>query len=91
MGAADRPQTRVEIERAIRAEMDGARHVGQPYVDVTSGPLHRRLGGYTGRNHRMPMVCGVMRAMMRDGDTIIQQPPKGNGATLTIRYILTVQ
>jgi hypothetical protein len=29
-----------------------------------------------------------MRKRMKDGDTIIDSPPKGNGASLTIKYKL---
>jgi hypothetical protein len=58
------------------------------YVDVTSGDLHRRVGGYPGPNHAMPNCCSVMRQAMQSGDVIVAEPPKGNGATLTIRYRL---
>ena len=58
------------------------------YVDVTSGDLHRRVGGYPGPSHRMPICCSVMRQSMLGGDVIVAEPPKGNGATLTIRYRL---
>jgi len=58
------------------------------YVDVTSGDLHRRVGEYPGPNHRMPICCSVMRQAMQGGDVILDEPPKGNGATLTIRYRL---
>ena len=58
------------------------------YVDVTSGDLHRRVGGYPGPNHRMPICCSVMRQAMQGGDVILDEPPKGNGATLAIRYRL---
>jgi len=58
------------------------------YVDVTSGDLHRRVGGYPGTNHAMPNCCSIMRQAMQRGDVIVAEPPKGNGATLTIRYRL---
>jgi 5-methylcytosine-specific restriction protein A len=61
---------------------------GLTAIRVNSGELHRRVGGYPGQNHRMPMCCSAMRAMMRSGDSIIQQPPKGNGASLIIEYLL---
>jgi hypothetical protein len=61
---------------------------GSPYVDVKSGDLHRKVGDYPGGNHRMPVCCEVMRRNIKSGDNIIQQPPKGNGASLTIRYKL---
>jgi len=58
------------------------------YVDVISGGLHRRLGHYPGPDHRMPICCNVMKQCMQSGDFIISQPPKGQGASLTIRYQL---
>ena len=65
-----------------------ARENNEPYVDVKSGDLHRRVGGYPGRNHRMPVCCKVMKHNMKLTDQILQQPPSGQGATLIIRYNL---
>ena len=67
----------------LRAQEDGANH-----VDVVSGDLHRLVGGYPGQNHRMPMCCDVMYAAKQSGDRILSAPPKGKGASLTIRYLL---
>jgi len=58
------------------------------FVDVTSGELYRMVGGRTGRDHKMPGCCNAMTKAMQSGDTILAKPPKGRGATLTIRYIL---
>jgi len=58
------------------------------YVDVRSGDLHRRLGSYPGKNHRMPVCCEVMKGIMMYGDKILSQPRSGKGATLVIRYQL---
>ena len=66
-----------------------ARRLNLTNIEINSGELHRKLGGYPGKNHRMPVCCHAMRKMMREGDVIISQPPKGNGASLTIRYFLT--
>lgn len=62
-------------------------------MDVNAGELHRRVGGYPGSNHRMPVSCEVMRSAMGSdaGDIVLSQPPKGDGATLTIRYVLPRQ
>ena len=57
-------------------------------VDVTSGELYRSVGGRTGRDYRMAPCCDVMRQAMHSGDEILRSPPKGRGATLTIRYVL---
>lgn len=72
----------------LKAVLASAQERGAPYVDITSGPLHRRVGNYPGNNHRMPVCCDVMRGEMKYGDEILRAPPKGNGATLTIRYRL---
>ena len=65
-----------------------ATNLGSSFIDVTSGDLHREVGGYPGHNHRMPTCCDVMKRNMKSGDTIISQPEKGKGATLVIRYLL---
>lgn len=43
------------------------------------------VSGYLSRNHRMPVCCDGMRQEMRPGDIVLDQPPKGKGATLLIR------
>ena len=58
-------------------------------VLLISRVLHRKVGGYPGSNHRMPMCCDVMYRSMHDGDEIVAAPPKGKGATLMIRYYLS--
>lgn len=62
----------------------------QPTVDVNAGDLHRRIGDYPGPNHRMPVCCEVMRAQLAPdaGDLVLSEPPSGQGASLTIRYVL---
>lgn len=63
-----------------------AQQQGRTYVNVKSGDLHRKLGGYPSQNHRMPVCCDVMKRNMNQEDTILQQPPSGKGATLLIRF-----
>jgi hypothetical protein len=57
-------------------------------VVVKAGDLHRKVGVYPSRNNRMPVCCEVMRSVIRRGDVIVSQPPKGKGATLTVRYLV---
>ena len=61
---------------------------GKIFVDVQAGELHRRVGWYAGPNHRMPMCCQVMREEMQPGDVILEEPPKGSGASFRVRYQL---
>jgi hypothetical protein len=61
---------------------------GEPSVDISAGELHRRAGFYPGKSHRMPECCRAMRQEMRAGDIILEEPPKGSGASLVVRYRL---
>ena len=70
-----------------RAFVD-AQSRGHKFVDINSGNLHREVGGYPRASHRMPVCCDVMRATMKPGDRVLEEPPGGRGASLTIRYVL---
>lgn len=61
---------------------------GQPFVDIQAGELHRKVGWYPGSKHRMPVCCRIMKEEMQDGDLVLDEPPKGVGASLAIRYQL---
>lgn len=73
---------------ALHGLLEEAEQLGFVAVDVNSGNLHRRVGGYPSQNHRMPVCCGVMYAEMRGGDTIVSQPNSGKGSSVTIRYVI---
>ena len=73
---------------ALNDRLTAAARQGRAYVDLRSGDLHRRTGGYPGPDHRMPVCCSVMRAAMQAGDMIRAEPPAGAGASLVIRYQL---
>jgi hypothetical protein len=63
---------------------------GKSTAEIDAGDLHRRVRGYPGLNHKMPMCCVVMLAAFapEPGDVILKEPPSGQGANLTIRYVL---
>ena len=82
------PPDTYDFRAALNSLFKAAEAKGAPYVDVNSGDLHRGLGGYPGRNHRMPICCNVMWENKRAEDSVLSQPPKGKGASLTIRYML---
>ena len=65
-----------------------AKDEGAAYIDIVSGDVHRKLGGYPNRNHAMPTCCDAMYELMKPGDEIIEAPPKGKGATVKVRYYL---
>jgi hypothetical protein len=78
--------TASDFQTELNMIFQNAQNRGLPYVDVKSGDLHRRVGGYPGHDHRMPVCCGVMRQNLNASDTVLSEPPKGSGATLKIRY-----
>lgn len=82
------PNTK-DFEMAILNLFKKAEQEGKDHIDINAGELHRSLGYYPDRkHHRMKTCCYVMRKMMNLNDEILHQPPKGYGASLTIRYRL---
>jgi 5-methylcytosine-specific restriction protein A len=75
-----------DFRAALRAELRAAELAKAEHLDVNAGNLHRRLGGYPGRAHRMPTCCLAMTGEQRTGDEILAAPPSRTGASLTIRY-----
>ena len=88
-GCAELSLKKSEFERELRRILKRATSKGQKHIEVSGKELHIEVGGYPNHGkHRMPICCGVMREHLQDGDTIISEPPKGEGATLRIRYVL---
>ncbi|WP_134703765.1 hypothetical protein [Ammoniphilus sp. YIM 78166] len=75
-------QFREEIKQLI----NNAKAEGKTYIDIISGEVHRKLGGYPSSNHRMATCCEVMYSMMKPTDQVIYAIQKGKGARLVIRY-----
>ena len=82
------PPRREEFQRGLDRILEEARNLGKPYEDVRAGDLHKSVGGYPARNHRMPVCCSVMRKNMKGSDTILPNTLKKDGASLRIRYNL---
>ena len=76
------------FRKALAELLATATNKGDRSLTVTSGVLHSKVGGYPGPNHRMPMCCDAMYGAIKEGDQVIERPPKGKGATLKIRYLL---
>jgi len=76
------------FQGALSEEFRVAEQKGMKYVIVRAGDLHRKVGGYPGPSHRMPVCCHVMLKNMQLGDEVLYKPPSGMGASLTIRYLL---
>jgi hypothetical protein len=70
----------------LRSIMKKAESLGLVAIDVKSGNIHRRVGGYPGTDHRMPVCCEVMYSEMKDGDTVVAKTDSGHGASIVVRY-----
>jgi hypothetical protein len=75
-----------DFHRILAKYFQESQDAKQVSITLESGQVHRRVGGYPGGSHRMPMCCGVMKKMMQDGDELLYAPPSGKGASLKIRY-----
>ncbi len=77
-----------DFRRVLGTKLRTAAASGASHLDVNAGELHRGFGGYPGPDHRLPACCAAMRSTIRSGDVVLAAPPKGAGASLTIRYRL---
>jgi len=77
-----------QFRRALQSTFAQAQQNCHLDVTVVAGELHRGVGGYPDKDHRMPVCCGVMRSEMHVGDEIVSEPESGQGATLSINYKL---
>ena len=79
------------ITKQYRAVLTKALAVAQKQgfsaVEVRAADLHKKLGGYTGSDHRIPVCCEVMRQAMKPSDEVVASS-RSQGANLTIRYRL---
>ena len=80
--------TKDDFRAELKSQLREAELRGAGDLDINSGELHRKLGGYPKSPHQMPSCCGAMYDEQRGEDTIISAPKKGKGASLTIRYRL---
>lgn len=80
--------TKQEFIDAIRRKLRDAELQGEIYETINSGELHRELGGYPSPRHQMPSCWDAMHEVQQAGDVVMRAPPKGKGASLTIRYKL---
>lgn len=78
--------TRADFEQALASIFRDAEGRAADSVEVRASDLHRAVGGYPGRDHRMPVCCDAMRRTMTPTDLLLTAPPKGHGASLRIRY-----
>jgi len=81
-----------DFRAELSAQIDRAVKQGRPHIEINSGELHRKVGGYppgAGENHAMPTCCAVMRDEFKRGKAeVIHETESGQAAALTIRFYL---
>jgi len=80
--------TSKNFRKILKSILEDAQKKGEEFIDIKSGDLHRKVGGYPKHNHRMPLCCTVMKNEMKPEDEILKTPPSGYGANLIIRFRL---
>lgn len=73
-----------DIREYILERFEHFRARGEDTCILVSGDIHREMG----LKNRMPMVCGVIRQLMRAEDAILNTTPSGQSSTIKIEYQL---
>lgn len=81
-------RSKEDFKIAIHKMFVDAVDAGQSHLDVHAGRLHRKVGSYPSPAHSMPSCCDVMYAEMKQGDELLEAPPKKRGANVVVRYRL---
>jgi hypothetical protein len=77
------------FKKELMAQFARATNQGRPHVEVNAVELHRIAGGYNNvETRRLLICCDSMRDLQRPGDEVVFEPETGDGAGLTIRYML---
>jgi 5-methylcytosine-specific restriction protein A len=80
--------TKDEFRAELRLQLRAAELRGATSVEINSGELHRKLGGYPGASHQMPSCCDAMYDEQRAGDVRLPGGPKKGKGVITVRYVL---
>jgi hypothetical protein len=78
-----------DFQQELHAQIERAIARGAEQLVVNSGELLAAVGGRPVLKHQMRYCCDVMREEMKAGDAVVDGPEKGNGPSLTIRYLLS--
>ena len=80
--------TKEDFIKEIQEQIMNAKSQATEYIDIISGDVHRKMGGYPGKNHRIRTCCKAMYELMKNKDEILNAPASSYGATVKIRYYL---
>lgn len=71
-----------EVMAYLEGKLMEASEEGRKSLTIRSGQVHSEMN----LKNRMPTVCSAMYKLMKNGDVIEEQPPKGKGSRLVVTY-----
>ncbi len=77
-----------DFKRELQKALAEAEASGFQAVELSAGMLHRKVGGYPGPAHRMPVCCAAMEAGLTSADEMLPNSLKRYGASFAVRYRL---
>ena len=75
-----------DFEQIINIILRTSQAYNNEFKLLCAKDLHTFVGGYPGKNHRIPNCCSATRNLMLAGDE--KTETENNGANFTIRYKL---
>ena len=81
------PPNNQDIKRCVEGILEIAKNNNLTSIVVSAKDIHKIIGDYPG-NHRIPMVCDVMRKTMPETYEELPNNLKKDGASFKIRYHL---
>ena len=77
-----------DFQKEIHYILASAKNMGACSIEINSGYLHQRVGGYLSRNSEMSTCRNAMKKAMQPGDRILQDTASRNDPFLVIHYQL---
>ena len=77
-----------DFQKEIHYILASAQKMGARSIEINSGYLHQRIGGYLSGYNKMSTCCNVMKKMMQPGDKILRETATEDDAFLVIHYQL---
>ena len=77
-----------DFQKEIDYILASAQKMGARSIEINSGYLHQRVGGYLSAYNKMSTCCNIMKKTMQPGDKILRETATEDDAFLVIHYQL---
>ena len=75
-------KTADDVRQYIEKLLQEAKMIGEDYIDLVSGDIHKQMGMKTGCRR----YAGLCTRKMMPGDEVLHTTPSGKSSTIKIRY-----